>query len=101
MCKMKFDVWYNPFINRLARTASNTCETPLILSTSLDRVSGFYLENGMKETQLTQRNGWRAFISINKKVKYFSTRATMDEAISDRKNAEIEYYGEYKGDSYV
>lgn len=39
--------------------------------------------------------GYRAYISINGKQKRFPTRRTLEEAISDRKQAEAQYYGEF------
>ena len=41
---------------------------------------------------------YRAFIHINKKQKQFPSRDTLEEAMQDRKNAEIVYYGEFRGD---
>lgn len=43
--------------------------------------------------------GYRAQINIDKKPKKFSVRKTLEEAIADRKKAEIEHYGEYNGKS--
>jgi len=39
--------------------------------------------------------GFRAYISVNCKLKKYPKRATLDEAIRDREKAEREYYGEY------
>jgi hypothetical protein len=40
-------------------------------------------------------NGWRAFIDINGKRKYFGCFDTFEEAVAARKEAEKKYFGEY------
>lgn len=42
-------------------------------------------------------NGFRAFIYIDRKRIYFRTHKNLQDALSDRKEAEMKYYGEFRG----
>lgn len=46
-----------------------------------------------------RRNKWMARITCNYKEKFLGYFDTKEEAIQARKNAEIEYFGEYRNDS--
>ena len=43
------------------------------------------------------KSGFRAGMQIERKRIHFPIRHTLEEAIEDRKNAEIKYHGEYHG----
>ena len=45
-----------------------------------------------------RKNKWRARIQVDRREKYLGYFNTKEEAIQARKNAEIEYFGEYRND---
>lgn len=51
--------------------------------------------SGFTGVELTKYNTWRVSISVNKKTIHIGTYKTKEEAIEARKQAEIDYYGEF------
>lgn len=73
--------------NLRVTTRSQNCMNKDLYVTNTSKVTGVNYH--------TQRNKWRAYITVNYKTKHLGLFDTIEEAIKIRKEAEEKYFGEY------